>query len=336
MVTGYVTENVTDNDKKLPVLYAADIAECQREDLWGERKRHGNGIVPGEGWVIGFTGIRGSGKSLSLAFMIAFCLIQGLTVWSNMRVAFRCCFGPGEWKDLETTPIDWKAVYSLEEGISHGVIAIDELVYYMDSRSSMGMRNRLVNAVINQVRKRSLDFYFTVKDMSWLDKRLRVWETDVEIACWDLHRTQGNIPKGHHIRWQCYDQSGAWTGRQWVPGMPPTTQKNLQYADKIWPIYDTSEIINFIEAQQRIQVEAGTMVIGAGANERIVFRENLQRLIGDLKTENYAEIESEDLKRLLPEYGLPPNLHKLGQTLSDMGIRCRRARGKYSSSVYEL
>lgn len=316
---------VTTKDK-LPILYAKDIV-CLPGD--------GHHVVTlGDSWVIAFTGVRGSGKSIALAYTIARALIAGLTVWSNMNVKFKLVEGPKRTRICETTPLDWDAVYALEGTIHHGAIAIDELQYFVDSRASLTMGNRLINAVVNQIRKRSLDFYYTVKDIGWLDKRL-VWETDIEIKCWDTHMSNPSIPKGHHFKWRAFDHSGTWTG---VPcqyrNYEPSGEYKCQGWDRLWPIYSTEKIIDYIEAQQRVKLNAGTRVVGHGDDQHFLEVQTLQGLVHNMRLSGRTEVPTDQFQVMAREAGITMNAGRMGKELVNLGVYKKSSRNSGTHNVY--
>ena len=205
-------------------------------------------LMLGESNVIGFTGPRGGGKSLSMAYFICKALASGMTVWSNMPVGYSLQLNGNAAKELNSTPLDMSALYHLEKDIVHGAIAIDELQYLADSRLSGSIRNRIMNAVIAQIRKRALDFYYTVKQDGWVDKRLR-YETDVLAFCRDYTKTpegiDSGIPKGHVFSVQVMDMSGAWTGKPYVDGDKPYTF-TFTGARKFWDVYNSYDVIDYV------------------------------------------------------------------------------------------
>lgn len=236
---------------ELPILYYSDLVlqdDSANEELTFD-------LDLSDALVIMFTGPRGGGKSMSMAFAIAKALAGGLDVWSNMKVAFRCIDGKGEgnYRDLSTKPLDMQALYSLSGDLSNGLVAIDEIQYYLDARESLTIKHRIMNAVLRQVRKRSLAVLGTTRDLEMLDKRLRIWETDLEIACWDMSKSDASIRKGWLIKWNIYDIAGTWTGRKWHPGQEPTAEYLLDMADRLWRIYNTTEIIDFQETAQPLK-----------------------------------------------------------------------------------
>lgn len=246
---------------EIPVLFATDMVP-PTPDVDDDTPIHRVNL--GSGWVIGFTGLRGMGKSLGMAYIIAMALQAGLRVWSNMNVKYKCIYGLRKAAVFETEPLDWKAVYALSQDIRDGAVAIDELQYYLDSRTSLTKRNRILNAVIYQVRKRKLDFYFTVKDRYWLDKRLRNWEMDIEIACWDNSMYYPNLEKGTNFTWRIYDRSGTWTGKPCFDGSKATLTQTFTKGKDIWPIYNTEAIIDYQDQFFELEMEKTRMKIGDG------------------------------------------------------------------------
>jgi len=212
--------------------------------------------------VIQLVGPRGSGKSLCLAKLGAIDLMRGKPVWSNMPVELSK--RTVKWYEgkqvLNTIPLDWDAFYSLSQDLVEGTVLIDEAQYFSDARSSLSLKNRLLNAIVAQVRKRSLNLYYTVKERDWVDKRLN-YETDIVITCFDLawmpkKKNKRKYAHGERIYTCHYDVSGAIRGR---PGR--LLGRYVVPGRQWWNVYDTKSVIDLEEAFTSVKLDLQKRVI---------------------------------------------------------------------------
>ena len=293
----------------------------------------------GGAWVVAFTGTRGGGKSLTMAGIIAKALISGVKVWSNMAVEFKYKLNDGHYRTYKTLPLDWDAVYALSQDLHGGLVAIDEFQYYLDSRQSLTIRNRLINAVMYQVRKRSLDVFLTVKDIYWLDKRMRAQELDIEVKCWDNHMSDQAIPKGTAFHLAFYDRSGAWTGHPYIEGMPykPCVEWNTTENNKLWGIYDTLDIIDYDEVSGPVQNASQQKALAEKTEKEAADIKSLFKMALTLKQAGHKAMNTDAWNIMAKkEYGVSVNPYKMGRLLIQMGVVRVRSRKSGTSSVYDL
>ncbi len=125
------------------------------------------------GVVLGYQGGMGGGKTLSAVYECYQYYRNGMTVFSNIGLKF-----PHQPftlnKFLEMTKDN--------NSMKNAVILIDEAHIWIDSRSSMSKRNKLISYLINQSRKRSIRILYTTQSFNLIEKRLRD-RTDILTHC---------------------------------------------------------------------------------------------------------------------------------------------------------
>ncbi len=324
--------------------------------IWQEWLR-GEGGGPGtlminDSTVIASTGLKGSGKSLLLAWLGAKALAIGMPVWSNMGIKLYLFTDENQLELLESKKLDWNAFLMLSSELEHGAVVIDELSYYASSRQSSSVRNRILNSIVNQVRKRALDFYVSVKFLRQIDVNVRD-EISAEFACEDLAlRPKGQamrLPRGCFIGWCVRDISG-WSGhpisRRGLLDFEPLASfvehDQPIYANRgiekifsgrpFWPIYDSYEVVNMLDAFRKIRLDLNDMVITdkRGRDDVIdtlyacadIFRE-----VGEL------HVPCDDFRQAAAGAGLNLSDQKLGALLGDISVPRVRSR---SGSYYDI
>lgn len=190
-------------------------------------------------FVLGFIGMRGSGKTCS-AIMVAACdfLFRGLPVWSNVPITIRVCYRDAE-KIFTSNDVEELNLLDLNEDYGGGAVLFDEVNMEAaeSTRFSSGANLQFAYAM-QQIRKRQLSLIWTCQGWSWLDGRLR-WQTDFCIACRDAgieKKSRSNGGLGDSTVWRVHDLSGTsgkfdydyeikhhylteyliWTGKIWL------------------------------------------------------------------------------------------------------------------------
>ena len=199
--------------------------------------------------VVGITGPKRNGKSLLLTYLLCQDMLRfSRPVWSTMPVKTPSALLKRGYPKRESTPINWDTLYMLGKEYDSGTIGLDESIYYDDSRTSLSMRNKLLNTIMNQVGHRNLNVYYTVKTSGWLDKRLQ-YETDIRIVCTDLGRTpwgrSKRIGQGRVIKMEFFDLSCFFSQRAYHEKYNPWPFTTVIWnsASEFWDAYNTKEII---------------------------------------------------------------------------------------------
>lgn len=173
---------------------------------------------------VALIGPRGSGKSVGAAQIVVIDgLLAGRRVVSNMPIQIKVRYRDIE-KVFETEDLD--AVMMLDvnefnENYQDCMIVVDETnVYLADAQRSTSNQALFFSYILQQMRKRKLDFIFTTQSEAFQTSRVR-FQTDLYIKCRDL----AMVPKmgeafinpdpdelGHKSEWTLYDMSGVIVG----------------------------------------------------------------------------------------------------------------------------
>jgi len=282
-------------------------------------------------WV----GPRGSGKTLSMVHDAIAHMINGLKVWSNSRISINTDFGtPGKFKYYETIPLEMNQVYSMDQDLSGGWVYIDEVPLWFDNRRSGTVGNRLINSLLAIMRHRRLSFGVTSQQFQWLDKRMQ-FQCDTLIECSDLHFKFPHLPKGVMIGQTYKDLSGVSTGTPYhISGH---TEAKQLYAKPFWSCYDSWQEFDYMTAQKRVRIAAGTSVLrqgesGAYIDDSAVQNEAIiEQTVQFVRSAGLFEIKSTELEGMLQDAGFKGTLRQAGRTLKKQGLIYRPGRDpKYS------
>ncbi len=298
----------------------------------------------GEAVVIAATGLKGSGKSETLAYITSKALAKDMPVWSNMGVKFYLVEPDGYIRLCQSNGLDWGAVLLLSKELENGALVIDELSYYASSRLSSSVRNRILNAAVNQVRKRTLDFYMSVKFLRQIDINIRE-ELDCQLSCEDVSKElwaqKKELDKGCFVRWYARDISG-WSGHATgaIPGQDPLGEpvygnqgaKRLARLRFTWPIYNSYDVVETADAFRKVRLDLKETVI---SDKQSI--EEAKSLLQDTANAFIAEGEympdTETFRDTAASFGVVLGDKALGLALSKMGIKRKRTN---KGNFYEL
>lgn len=280
------------------------------------------------------TGPKGSGKSLIMSrILFNYMHCAGKPVWSTMPVKTPDAYREQGVPLLETKTVDWDALYTLSEGYQDGVLGLDESVYFSDKRNSLTLKNRILNVAYNQIRHRSLSLVMTVKDLNWLDGRLR-YEADYEVKCRDLALTpwgrRNDISRGTWIHLEVIDLSGAFGGQ---PGK--RIQKVIYpHGDIYWTAYNDKEIVGLEELYTGLKLDFKQRIISNKASVNAEYEEVISSLVNEFVSKGSSEVPCDTFRMIAGKQGIDIDERQLGRYLSAMGITRRQKSG--GSRVYDL
>lgn len=173
--------------------------------------------------IVGFLGRMGSGKTLSLTRQVYKEYKKGKKIISNMHFNF------------VYTPLTLEMLlqYDNENTQLHDtVIVIDEAHVYLDSRTSVSKRNRIISLFLTQTRKKNVHLYYTTQSFDQVDKRLRN-NSDVLIVCKTLPYKNGL--KITYNTLNIKEELGFRVAKTWF------------ISNKFFNLYDTSQVISIKE-----------------------------------------------------------------------------------------
>lgn len=283
--------------------------------------------------VVQIIGPRGSGKSLLLASMGGLDMMRGRKVWSNMPIEVskrttKFYKGP----PLKSIPLDWDAFYALSQELVEGTVLIDEAQYFSDSRSSLSLKNRLLNAIVAQVRKRSLNLYYTVKQGDWVDKRLN-YETDIQIECFDLAWSKNgrkrHLVHGDRIMTVHRDLSGSSTGHAGYR----VIARRVFHGRQWWNTYDTKAVIDLEEGFTPVRLDLKQRVISNKPRHDDI-ADAIDQVGGHLLSKGVTRLPVSAFQQLFANVsGMDIGSQHLGKFLPEWIKRKRAHDGEY---FYEL
>lgn len=160
--------------------------------------------------ILGFIGMRGSGKTCSQTRVaILDYLLKGVPVWSNYDISVRVVYKDAE-KVFRSLPIDKNRMLDIDEGYRNGLLVVDEVnLEAGESSRYMSGANLAFGHTLQQLRKRNLSMLYTCQSWSWLDARIK-WQTDFAIQCNDASLSSKGDDKalGEYCNWRVFDTSG--------------------------------------------------------------------------------------------------------------------------------
>lgn len=172
----------------------------------------------------------GSGKTLSMVYEAYQYYKKGFKVFANFRLNF-------PYTRLTKRVFD--AMVENKTQLTHCVVLIDEIHIWLDSRSSMQKKNKMITYWILMTRKASVRLLCTTQHLHQVDKRLRD-TIDILVFCKNRSNKTSIVSGTDGDLW--IEQEFVF---QWAE-QPP--QKRLLYGNPVYPMYDTTEMIDINDA----------------------------------------------------------------------------------------
>lgn len=169
--------------------------------------------------IIAIVGAMGSGKTLLMTHLAHQDFLEGRQVFSNYGLKFK--YEPFNKKFLEEYS-------SRTDGLHDCTVCADEFHIWFDSRNSMSKASKHTSYMINQCRKRSVDFMFTTQTIDQVDIRLR---RAITVICYPtlVKMNDGSYTLKVKMHYP--------TGKQ--------TTVFYRKIESVFKLYDTEEIIDF-------------------------------------------------------------------------------------------
>lgn len=194
--------------------------------------------------IIGFTGNRGSGKTLSMTITAYLKYLEGYTIYSNYKLNF-------PYTTYTMTDIENYA--KSKEKFAKSIFLLDEAHVVVDSRTSGKKFSRIFSYWVTQTRKKDIDLYYTTQFSRQIDVRLRI-HTDIVVQCisksvvW-FNNTQPVIkanymPKGNESRVETFVLN---TAIEFSFDGNDKVSRAQYHANKFFGLYDTTEVISTLE-----------------------------------------------------------------------------------------
>lgn len=256
-------EKGKDQENRNPKPSSSNLTVVQENWLWTPAGTGSRNIVElAKSYCVAFTGYRGAGKTFSLAYIGAKALAANMTVFANFTIEFILQRETGKKEYKKALPLDMDALYRFDEGIQNAVVLIMEMQNFVPTRRTMTLRNILFNAIVQQMRHRSLSLFYDCKHLGLVDNQVQ-WETDVEILCRDAFHTGWGTEHevaepGELIFWYPTDLSGLWTHSL----QPKRCGHRHVYVKPLRGIYNTEQNIDFLETMAPVKMGLEPRIIG--------------------------------------------------------------------------
>ena len=228
-----------------------------------------------------FTGVRGSGKSISMTYSALLCAWKyGLRLISNYPIECRLVLMNGKSHPVQAEELDLYKLLCFDNEYHDCLILIDEAPDVISHMAAMTWKNRLLNIFVRQLRKNHNSLFLGAQQFELIDKSMR-WQTDILAECNDASRQYGwgTEHRGKCILLKLKDNSGMWTGKsydtavflqrqQLVKAFVDPALKMKIYPRVLWgdenhkPVYDTYYIQDVWESLKKVDIKLMSYSVG--------------------------------------------------------------------------
>lgn len=156
--------------------------------------------------------------------------LKGMTVYSNYHLNF---------PHIKLTKAVFDELLSDPVGLQDAVLCLDEIHIWIDSRSSMGKKNKIMTYFLLQTRKRNVRLLCTTQHLHQVDRRLRD-TIDILVFCRNMTNKTSTVQDSSKDVYILQEYVF-----QWKDDARPRLKK--LYANPIFSLFDTTEIVSFQE-----------------------------------------------------------------------------------------
>lgn len=325
----------------------------------GPNVRHVKGIDLRKNLVAYWCGPRGGEKTLSMSFHLAKEMRIGKPTWTNYPISFYVLEGnvlTGDESDeyehvsecqwinkdrtlsyYESMPLDMDAFYTFDRKIRDGSVGIDELQYFVESRTSGKFQNRVMSYQLMQIRKTANSFFYTVQNPRWVDNRFG-WSADFECKCSDIalqsydRRHLGReLMEGELGRWEIKDLSGVITGTQFADNGKILGPYQFE-GFKFWGIYPTHFIVDpEAAANSADNVNPNSKKKKAKEDLDAQFQSAVMEIVSEDMELGRTKVAVKELWHRIEEKGVNMAHNKAGEILRSMGIVATNTQHQFYS-----
>ncbi len=307
--------------------------------------------------VLAVHGPRGATKTMTMSYFLAKKMRMGQPAWANYPISFyviepdcidhckKCYENPwlcgascheGCFTYYENMPLDLDKFYRFSHQLRNGNAAITEFQYYVESRTSGKVQNRLASYQIMQIRKTALSFFYDVQNPQWVDKRF-AWSddtvltvNDISIMNYDYNSVGHYLQKGERSLWHIEDRSGVLTGKQGsMHG--PVEFRGWTFRN----IYPTHWIVDAYDAMNSFKAEEMEKVGKENKDEAIAAA--LSLAVNTLAQQGKTEVLGDEIWSLATELGhVKVSPQAGGKILGLNGITSKQKKRKYYYNLSPL
>ncbi len=228
-----------------------------------------------------FTGVRGSGKSMSMTYFALACAVRyHMRLVANYPIECLLVRMNGKVELVTAESLDLYKLLCFDNDYKDCLLLIDEAPDIISHMASMTWKNRLLNIFVRQLRKNHNSLFLGAQEFSLIDKSMR-WQTDILAECNDASRRYGwgSDYRGKCVLLKLKDNSGMWTGEsydnaimrqrhQFVRDFRDPAVKLQLYPRVLWgdethkPAYDSYYVQDVWESLKKVDMTLMTYQVG--------------------------------------------------------------------------
>jgi hypothetical protein len=253
--------------------------------------------------------------------------------WSNIPIKFIWHDRRGKETLYESLPLDPVSLATSKD-YNHGIVAIDELPLYLNSKNAMTTKTKVLGLILQQMGKRKLSFLCTAQNPRSIDG-ITSWQMDIEFFCQDVSKAhpERHLPRGQNIECVIHDKSGQWTGKIYEDTGIEYGPWILHQANKIWTAYKSYEEVDILESLRPWDIDLTATKITDKANPEDI-QKMLDKVIVDYRDAGIMRVSTEEFWKNIPG-GEKVGMHtKYGSFLKSIGLT--KHQGTDGTRVFDL
>lgn len=306
-------------------------------------------MVPYEdGYIIVYTGVRGSTKTCQLARIAMWSLaVLGRPTYSNFPIGGRIM-----GKYYETQPLPDNVFVTYAEDIEpRSVLIVDELQEFFDRQDWASVQSKFGQSLFAQIRKLNISIVGALQFFHYLNSRIAI-QVDLLAKCKDLEFTpwgrDHNLGKGEEAEVEYFDLAGCFSPERKSarnPGHPHMISGEpykieAVYTKAFWEYFDSHKLTSLDQRFKRFYIEKTVQKVGVGVGQGGVTNSELRDYLADVfyqaAQDGVKELKSSQVMDMVQRDGFESNYTEIGELLRRMGIAKHHKRTAKGQGYYYI
>ena len=306
-------------------------------------------VVPyEEGYIIVYTGVRGSTKTCQLARIAMWSLaVLHRPTYSNFPIGGKI---NGRYYEAEPLPDNVFVTYA-KDIPPRSVLIVDELQEFFDRQDWASVQSKFGQSLFAQIRKLNISIVGALQFFHYLNARIAI-QVDLLAKCSDLEFTpwgrDHGVGKGVEAKVEYFDLSGCFSPERksarnqahphMISGEPYKTE--AVYTKAFWEYFDSHKLTSLEQRFKKFYIEKTVQKVGSNVGQGVGANSELRDYLADVfyqaAQDGVEELKSSQVMDMVQRDGFESNYTEIGDLLRRMGIAKRHKRTATGQGYYYI
>lgn len=306
-------------------------------------------VVPyEEGFIIVYTGVRGSTKTCQLARIAMWSLaVLKRPTFSNFPIGGKIM---GKYYETQPLPDDVFVTYA-QDIPPRSILIVDELQEFFDRQDWASVQSKFGQSLFAQIRKLNISIVGALQFFHYLNARIAI-QVDLLAKCKDLESTpwgrDHNVGKGVEASVEYFDLAGCFSPERKSarnPGHPHMISGEpykieAVYTKAFWEYFDSHKLTSLDQRFRRFYIEKSVQRVSGGDGQRASGNSELRNYLSDVFFQaaqaGTKELKASQVMDMVQRDGFETSYTEIGELLRRMGIAKHHKRTATGQGYYYI